>query len=193
MQLNYRFDDLKFWSGPLCWLLAVLAAIATVVVGADFLRTKNANSNIWALLNKQDVAIQPARAESEEVLARLNELIRRDRLDEAQRLLSSAEARISPDVRALALYNVANERTRQAVEFIRKGDIDRGTALVNVAKSEYRLALKLNPGDWDTRYNLDVAMRIVRDLPQAENLPDEDKETPKKLRTDLPGVPKGLP
>lgn len=193
MQLDNPFAEMKSWRGPLFWLLALLTAAATLAFGADLLRTKHANTTIRALLDKQDVEIEPARADSEEVLARINELIRRDRLDEAQTLLSSSEARISTDVRALALYNIANERTRRASEFVRKGEIDRATAFVNVAKSEYRLALKLKPNDWDTRFNLDVAMRIVRDLPQAENLPDEDQQTPKKLWTDLPGVPKGLP
>ncbi|MBA2125308.1 hypothetical protein DLM45_03600 [Hyphomicrobium methylovorum] len=193
MQLKDQINELRIWTGPIIWLLAILAAAATLLVGADFLRTKNANTNIQALLDGKDVEIQPARAESEEVLARINELLRRDRLDEAQTLYSSSETRISIDVRALALFNIANERTRQATEFVRKGDIDRGTALVNVAKSEYRMALKLKPDDWDARYNLDVAMRIVRDLPQADNLPDDEQQTPKKLWTDLPGVPKGLP
>jgi mxaK protein len=96
-------------------------------------------------------------------------------------------------LRALALYNLANERTRQGVEFVRKGDLDHAAALINVAKTEYRLALKIDPRDWNTKYNLDIAMRIVRDLPQADNLSDEELQTPKKIWTDLPGVPKGLP
>jgi len=36
-------------------------------------------------------------------------------------------------------------------------------------------------------------MRIVRDLPQADIPVDEQKSTPKKIWTDLPGVPRGLP
>lgn len=96
-------------------------------------------------------------------------------------------------MRARALYNIANERTRRGSEFVRRGDLDHAAALINVAKSEYRLALKLDPNDWNTKFNLDIAMRIVRDLPQAENLPDDEQATPKKVWTDLPGVPKGLP
>ena len=66
--------------------------------------------------------------------------------------------------------------------------------MVMLAKAEYRNALRIDPQNWNAKYNLDVAMRLVRDLPQAVG-EDEEKplETPEKLWTDLPGVPKGLP
>lgn len=191
MLLSLR-SDLLSWRGPLLWLATSVALVAALLFATDLLKARHANEVMRALGERRDVAIG-AGAPSEVVLARINELLRRDRLDEAQTLLSSSEARIAPGVRALALYNIANERTRQAAEFVRKGDIDKATALVNLAKSEYRLALRLDPESWDTRYNLDVAMRIVRDLPQADNPVDEQKGTPKKIWTDLPGIPKGLP
>ncbi len=92
------------------------------------------------------------------------------------------------------LYNMANARMRAAIAAIGKGDYDKAIPLVALAKSEYRSALRLDAADWDAKYNLDIAMRLVRDLPQAVG-EDEEKplETPQKLWTDLPGVPKGLP
>ncbi len=92
------------------------------------------------------------------------------------------------------LYNMANARMRGAVTAIGKGDYDKAVPLVMLAKAEYRSALRLNPSNWDAKYNLDIAMRLVRDLPQAVG-EDEEKplQTPEKLWTDLPGAPKGLP
>jgi mxaK protein len=192
MQLD-RLSILKSWRGPLTWLLAALACAASVTTFTHFWRTKADNETIQSLLAHKDITVDPTYASGEVVLARINELIRRDRLDEAQTLLGSTETRMEPRLRALALYNLANERTRQGAEFVRKGDLDHAAALINVAKTEYRLALKIDPHDWNTKYNLDVAMRIVRDLPQADNLSDEEQQTTKKIWTDLPGVPKGLP
>jgi mxaK protein len=192
MQLD-RLSILKSWRGPLIWLRAALAGAASVSTFTHFWRTRADNETIRSLLVHKDIAVDPTRASGEVVLARVNDLIRRDRLDEAQTLLGGTETRMKTRLRALALYNLANERTRQGVEFVRKGDLDHAAALINVAKTEYRLALKIDPRDWNTKYNLDIAMRIVRDLPQADNLSEEEQQTPKKIWTDLPGVPKGLP
>lgn len=186
-------DAILPWRGPLIWLFALLAFLFSAATLVDFWRTKSANQTIRELAANKDVAINPGSAPSEVVLARINELIFHDRLDDAQTVLGSAETKIDPRVRALALYNIANERTRKGAEYVRKGDLDHAAALINVAKSEYRLALKLFPGDWNTKFNLDIAMRIVRDLPQADNSALDEDETPKRIWTDLPGVPKGLP
>jgi mxaK protein len=194
VRLNIGNISLVPWRGPLLWLIAALALAVFAVALANFLGTRRTNETIRSLMVlHKDVKIDANSAAPEAILARLNELIRRDRIDDAQALLGRAAMRLPPDVRALTLYNMANARTRRAGELVRKGDIDGAAALVNVAKSEYRLALKINPDDWDTKFNLDVAMRIVRDLPQAEIVPDEAPENPKQIWTDLPGVPKGLP
>lgn len=193
MQLSSILKATLPWRGPLIWLLALVAVCFSLAAAVELWRTKTANQTILDLQNGKDIAITARTAPSEVVLARINSLIFHDHLDEAQTLLGSAETNLDPRVRAFALYNMANERTRKSGEFIRKGDLDHAAALINVAKSEYRLALKLYPNDWNTKFNLDVAMRIVRDLPQADNLPDDEQETSKRIWTDLPGIPKGLP
>ena len=187
------FKAIMPWRGPILWMLALLAFLFSMANFVEFVRTRSANDSIKLLSANKDVAIDPKNSPSEVILARVNELIFHDRIDDAQTLLSSSETRIDPRVRARALYNIANERTRKGAEFVRKGDLDHAAALINVAKSEYRLALKLDPNDWKTKFNLDIAMRVVRDLPQADNLPDDEQSTPKKVWTELPGVPKGLP
>lgn len=181
------------WRGPLLWLLAAVALFFSAATFAELMHMRSANETIKLLSANKAVAIDAKTSPSEVILARINELIFHDNIEDAQTLLSSTEAKIDPPVRARALYNIANERTRKGAEFVQKGDLDHAAALINVAKSEYRLALKLDPQDWNTKFNLDIAMRIVRDLPLGNNLPDDEQSMPKKVWTDLPGVPKGLP
>lgn len=182
------------WRPLLVWLLALLSAAAVAASGGALYEKQRANSAIKRLIDRKDIAIDTRHAQPEEILARVNELIRRDRLDEAQAVLGAADTRLPAATRSAILYNLANARTRAAVELVRKGDIDGATARVNLAKSEYRLALKLVPDDWNARFNIDVAMRIVRDLPVGDGTLDDDKPAvPKRLWTDLPGIPKGLP
>lgn len=187
------FRPIMPWRGPIFWTIALLTLLFTASTAVQVFRARNANTAITSLAANKDISVDAKSSPSEVILARINQLILHDRIDDAQTLLSSSEANIDPRVRARALYNIANERTRRGSEFVRRGDLDHAAALINVAKSEYRLALKLDPNDWNTKFNLDIAMRIVRDLPQAENLPDDEQATPKKVWTDLPGVPKGLP
>lgn len=175
------------------WLLTLLCAVWFGYAADEFFRAERANSTIRQLLARSDAAINIRTATPQEILARINESLRRDQIDDAQATLSASVERVPPAIHAAALYNIANSRTLLAAEAVRKGDLDGAAALVNLAKSEYRLALKLDPANWDARYNIDVAMRIVRDLPQADNPDKESPDAPKKLWTDLPGIPKGLP
>ncbi len=175
------------------WLLAAASAVWFGYAADDFFRTERANRNIRELVSRHDIPIDVRQADPQEILARINESIRRDHMDDAQAALSTAEVSLPANVRGAALYNIANARTLLAGEAVRKGDLDSAAALINLAKSEYRLALHLDPENWDARHNIDVAMRVVRDLPQADNPGTTSPDAPKKLWTDLPGVPKGLP
>ena len=177
----------------LLWLLTAASAVWFSYAVHDFYGAERANRNIRELVSRRDVAINVQRAHPQEILARINEWVRRDHIDDAQAMLSISETTLPPDVRAAALYNIANARTRLAGEAVHRGDIDSAAALINLAKSEYRVALRLDPKNWDMRYNVDVAMRVVRDLPQGDNPDTTSPNAPKKLWTDLPGVPKGLP
>ncbi|SFV34061.1 hypothetical protein [Hyphomicrobium facile] len=185
---------LRNWRrGPALWLLAAASIACFGYAAHDLISTRGSNNNIRQLVDRRDVPVDVKRAHPQEILARISESVRRDHIEDAQSILSIAGATLPPSVRASALYNIANARTRMAAEAVRKGQIDSAAAMINLAKSEYRLALKLDPQSWDTRYNLDVAMRIVRDLPQAETEDTTSSEAAKKLWTDLPGIPRGLP
>lgn len=177
-------------------LWAALSASLLVLAAAAYLYfgKLDANAAIARLRAGADVAVDPVTARPALLDARSAFLLHRDRIDEAQPLLDQAMLRADDTTRVRMLYNMANARLRAAVASIEKGDYDKAIPLVMLAKAEYRSALRLDPGDWNAKYNLDIAMRLVRDLPQAVG-EDEQKplQTPEKLWTDLPGVPKGLP
>ena len=97
-------------------------------------------------------------------------------------------------VRSFEAFGLDVARLRAAIRQIEHGHFDKAIPLVALAKAEYRSALRLQPAYWDAKHNLDAAMRLVRDLPRAEGEEGtEPEQTPAKLWTDLPGVPKGLP
>ncbi|PPD00342.1 MAG: hypothetical protein CTY31_04100 [Hyphomicrobium sp.] len=182
------------WRSALLWSALATSAASVMYFAVAYWRALDANNMVRALNSGQDIDVNIARAPDRLLLARINELLRRDRFDEAQGIANAAAPRMADQHRAQTLYNLANDRVRRATALISKGDIDGATALVNVAKSEYRLALRQSPDVWDVKYNLDVAMRMVRDLPSGDNEPEEvPPDAPKRVWTDLPGVPKGLP
>lgn len=176
-------------------LWAALAASAIVLAGSGYLYVtkQRTNAAIERLRSGSDVAVDPVTARSALLDARASFLLRRGRIEEAQPLLDQAILRADEPTRMRMLYNMANARMRAAVAAIERGDYDKAIPMVMLAKAEYRNSLRLDPDNWNAKYNLDVAMRLVRDLPQAVGEDEKPLETPEKLWTDLPGVPKGLP
>lgn len=175
------------------WLL--LAAGLAVVIASGWTWAKDArdNATIAALLAGENVEIDPERASSPVLFARAYYLLQRDRIDEAQVLLDQINFRGDPKIRVLMLYDAANVRLRASFDAIQRGKFDTATALVNLAKDEYNQALRLDPQAWDVKYNLDVAARLVRDLPVLESTEDPEQQEPKNLWSDLPGIPRGEP
>ncbi|CAN1723066.1 mxaK protein [Hyphomicrobium sp. 1Nfss2.1] len=176
------------------WVVLVASCAVMISAGALFASKLKTNAAIDKLRAGKNIVIDPATASPALLEARAALLLKRGRIEEAQPLLDQAPLRADDAIQVRMLYNMANARMRAAVREIEKGNFDKAIPMVSLAKSEYRSALRLDPSNWDAKYNLDVSMRLVRDLPQA--VPeDEEKplETPEKLWTDLPGTPKGLP
>lgn len=190
-------DAVRSWlwraRGPIIWaaFFGSLATLASACLGlvADI----RYDRVIDGLNAGRDVAIDMAMAPDEVVLARAHYLLVRDRIDDAQTLADLAGPRIRPTNRASLLYNLANARLRLAISAIEQNAIDRAVAQVNLAKTAYRHSLSIDPEGWNAKYNLDIAMRLVRDLPQGADAEDVSQAKPKEMWTDLPGVPKGLP
>lgn len=132
-------------------------------------------------------------ADPRTIHARILFLAWRDRLPEAQDLLPLL-AGTRPDLLAEAGYALGNARMRAAFDHIEEGSFEDAETEVSLAKSAYRDALRAVPGFRDGKVNLDLAMRLVRDLPRPEADGETDPEAqPRRLWTDLPGLPRGAP
>jgi len=173
-------------------LAASVAALAALTWRIHDVRRDNAT--IAALKAGEDISVDLRKASGEVLFARSEFLLSHDRREEAQALLDSSSRFADPKLRARLLANHANARIRLAIAFVERGNQDKAVPLTRLAKDEFRLALRLDPDAWDIKYNFDIAMRIVRDFPgydqEGEDIPPD---APKRLWTDLPGVPKGLP
>lgn len=175
------------------WVLLVGGGAVFAVAGFLYVSKARTNTVIERLRAGADVPIDVASAPPALLEARAAFLLTRDRIEDAQPLLDQAALRADAATQVRMLYNMANARMRAAILAIEKGNLDKSIPLVTLAKSEYRNALRHDPAAWNAKYNLDIAMRLVRDLPQAVGEEEKPLETPEKLWTDLPGVPKGLP
>ncbi|WP_245270906.1 hypothetical protein [Beijerinckia mobilis] len=177
-------------------LLATLLAVslgALIFFGQALISHNADNQLIDTLLSGHDITIAD-HAMPEVLFARAQFLMTHNKLDEAQSLVDKLDHGADTPLLTAAQYNLANARLRKAFDFIENTRIDQAEPLVNLARAGYRRSLGIDPEFWDARYNLDVAMRLIRDFPGYEKtLGDEMVAKPKELWTDLPGKPKGLP
>jgi mxaK protein len=178
---------------------ALIAAFCVVLLGVCItvalgVRAALANQTLAALQAGHDKSIRTS-APFEVKFARAMFLLDHDRLDDAQAWVDAISAAGPPHSRAQLYYNLANARLRAAFAQIEHSQIDAAASNVRLAKAGYRKALTLEPQFWNAKYNLDVAMRLVRDFPQmeAEVLEKPPQELPKRLWTDMPRLPRGLP
>lgn len=172
-------------------LVASLAA--TVWFTARLLVDRSINADIAGLTSGHDIPVAD-NAPPELLFARLAFLTSRDRFDEAQPLMNRIAAAGEGRVAASAYYDLANARLRAAIGHLETNDIDPAVPLVRLAKEGFRRALAIDPGFWDAKFNLDIAMRLVRDFPEFETSGEDiPPEAAKRLWTDLPGTPRGLP
>ncbi|TSJ63160.1 hypothetical protein FO470_09350 [Starkeya sp. 3C] len=173
--------------------ILALSLAAAAWFGGRLVVDHRDNALIASLATGHDLAASPDDP-AELRFARLFFLATRDRLDETQPLLNRLATDTDRRLAVAALYDMANARLRIAIDHLGSNRIDPAVPLVRLAKEGYRRALVLDPGFWDAKYNLDVAMRLVRDFPQIDVDGEEmPPEAAKRLWTDLPGLPKGLP
>lgn len=173
--------------------LAIVAAAAwTGYAGWELYKRQDERRIVAELARGRDVR-PPEGAGAQVLFARGHFLLARDLIDEGQgfaRLIADAG---DTQLAARFLYDLGNARLRRAVAALEASKIDPAIPEVRLAKEAYKSALAADPELWDARYNLDVAMRLVRDFPELERDGEETKAPPKKLWTDLPGLPRGLP
>lgn len=173
--------------------MLALASIGIAASAIVLLRTISDNRTIAALADGHEVEATDD-ASDPVLFAHAHFLLVRDRFDEARSVVERIAQRGDTTFAIAALYDKGNAHLRKAFEIVGAGKYDETIAQVNLAKEHYLRTLRLDPQNWDAKFNLDVAMRLVRDFPDGEAEGDEDQpEQPDRLWTDLPGLPRGGP
>lgn len=198
------------WASLILWTLFLLASAAIVYYTYEYVILTKDNRLISRLAQGYDEAIDED-ARVEVLFQRMAFFSFRDRLDDAlplvekiaqwegeERLVETEDGEvIAPEVpvQARALYTMGNGRLNRALQQLEDSQLDKAPQSIRLAQDYYTRALRIHPGHWETRYNLDIASRLVRNLPRQPVDDDEEgsEEMPEDLWTQLPGLPRGLP
>lgn len=172
--------------------LAAIGLAGFLAIGVLAVQAGRENAALAGLAANRDVPAGPG-APLRVIEGRAAWLLGRDQIEEAEALGPLIVASGAPTAVRTWSYNLGNARLRRAFELIEVRRLDEAEPQVALAKAAYRAALRAEPGFWQAKVNLDLAMRLVRDLPQEEQEPTEEEAPPKALWTDLPGLPGGAP
>jgi len=128
------------------------------------------------------------------IFAKARHLVKIGNDDEAIRLYASLSNTPDPDLRGRALHNLATIYLKEAAKrWNAHGVLEAahvGTQ-VQLAKENYREALRLNPDNWDARFNLEYAWRITP--PPKERAKADFQGSKSSVFSTLPGLPGGGP
>ena len=92
-----------------------------------------------------------------------------------------------------ARFNSANLLLRQAVVLRAGAQPGQALALIELAKETYREVLRHDPQDWEARYNLERAQRLLPDPDEADDAPPDMKRNAERAATTMRGHSPGLP
>ncbi len=96
-------------------------------------------------------------------------------------------------LRRIARFDSANLYLRQAIGWIDAGEQGRALPLIELAKGLYRQQLAETPDDWDLRYNLERAIRLLPEEDPEGADPLEPPPQAERAVTTMRGTSQGLP
>jgi mxaK protein len=88
------------------------------------------------------------------------------------------------DLKRAALYNMGNLHLRVAMKS-GPDEAVRSLPLIELAKQSYRDLLRIDPSDWDARYNLERALQLAPEVEEA--VASEPPEPPQRAISTAPG------
>ena len=176
------------------WTLLAVALTAFVYSAAMLYGIHQDNELIRQLTSGKDVAVNKViGCEPELRLARAFYFKQKHRYDEALSTLSLVMDKGDQKFQAKARYNLGNLYLEQAVQQVKAEHINEALPLLGLAKQAYRQSLALNSGNWDAKYNLEVAMRLLPEMDRVDMPDNEPINQKSQLWTTVPGFPRGLP
>lgn len=175
------------------WVLALLGLIvlAALVDAAMLWRAAETNALIASGQSIPDAPGQPPelRFAQAHALAQAHAASgARDAALNRYRVLQS-DARLG----AAARYNSANLLVRQAIEVRASAQPGQAIALLELAKEYYRDVLRDDPAQWDARYNLERAQRLLPDPDEDDAGPLGQERNRERAVTTMRGYAPGLP
>lgn len=115
----------------------------------------------------------------------------RSALSDYRLVIDAGDERLAAD----ALYNAGNLHLREALRLRGQQEKEKDFALplLEMAKQNYREALRREPQHWDARYNLERALRLAPETEEAD--PEHLPPPPPRERaiTTMKGFTLGLP
>ncbi len=100
---------------------------------------------------------------------------------------AAADARVAP----LALYNSGNLHLREALLLAEKNALAQSPQPIELAKRQFREALRADPGYWPAKYNLERALRLSPEIEDDAPLPPPHQS--ERALTTMRGFTLGLP
>ena len=170
----------------------VLALLALVLLAALFdgwrlVRAQRTNAEIGAGESITELPGQPAEVRFAQAHAQAASGARDAALNRYRALQTD------PRVGAAARYNSANLLMRQAVEVRASAQPGQAIALLELAKEYYRDVLRDDPAQWDARYNLERAQRLLPDPDEQDDAPAGQPQNRERAATTMRGYSPGLP
>ena len=107
-------------------------------------------------------------------------------------LADVATATDDPQLKQLARYNLATLYLQRGLQLLGDEQYDQAFPLVELAKEIYREHLRTDPSHWDSKYNLEQALRAVPDVAEQETEAERNPErssravTATRSRRELP-------
>jgi mxaK protein len=92
-----------------------------------------------------------------------------------------------------ARYNGANLLLRQAIALRAGPEPGQALALIELAKEHYRQILRSAPDEWDARYNLERAQRLVPEPDSSDEEPPDVRRNAERAATTMRAYSPGLP
>ncbi len=130
----------------------------------------------------------------EVIFAKARQLDRLGDYQEALRLYNSIENRGDAAFRERVLYNMATVYLREAAKHWNAQGVwayAQVNSLLERAEDGYREVLRMNPGNFDARYNLEYAYRITP--PPKDTGKADWRGSKSSVFATLPGIPGGGP
>ena len=180
---------MKLMARRLLAVALLLPAIAAATEAYHWWQAATLNRSIVS----ENIVSQSGSLPAAGMVAKAYYLARKGERETALGLYKRAESDAAPQLKSLALYNAANIYLRQALALRGSGNEQQAPALLELAKENYREALRIDSQDWDARYNLERALRLA---PEEEPEVATDNAAPKQSErapTTMRGFTLGLP